>query len=99
MASGSLDGSVRLWDLTTGTARAVLRGHADGVASVAFSPDGRTLASAGGEAKLWQTATGRELNSLAPRGDRVWSIAWARRGHRLVGGCGSGAIKIWDAGE
>ena len=42
----SEDGAVTLWDVKAGKARAVLDGHKAGARCVAFSPDGRTLASA-----------------------------------------------------
>jgi WD40 repeat protein len=48
LASGSLDATVRLWDITTGEETATLRGHPDQVNAVAFSPDGTLLASGNG---------------------------------------------------
>ncbi|KAK3261423.1 hypothetical protein CYMTET_29668, partial [Cymbomonas tetramitiformis] len=45
VASGSRDGTVRLWDAATGEEQAVLRGHDQEVLSVAFSADGKTVAS------------------------------------------------------
>ncbi len=59
--------------------RLTLAGHEAGVWSVAFSPDGKTIASTSGgtlgnpgELKLWDAATGRELASLK----EAWSIRW-----------------------
>ena len=46
LASGSSDRTVRLWDAQTGKHKATLTGHPGTVYSVAFSPDGTTLASA-----------------------------------------------------
>ena len=45
LASGSVDGTVQLWDTETGEQKAILTGHTSRCLSVVFSPDGRTLAS------------------------------------------------------
>src|SRR5208337_95346 len=77
--------------LVTSSARAqrpelVLQtGHLTNVLSVAFSPDGRTLASSGTEGfKLWVVATGRELRSLT--GQRP--VAFSPDGETLASGSG-----------
>jgi hypothetical protein len=45
LASGSTDGTVRIWELLTGELLTIFDGHGDGVRTVAFSPDGRRLAA------------------------------------------------------
>jgi WD40 repeat protein len=59
LASGSLDRTVRLWDLATGRS-SVLRGHGDLVANVRFTPDGRTLVTTSndGTTRLWDVVSG-----------------------------------------
>jgi WD40 repeat protein/tRNA A-37 threonylcarbamoyl transferase component Bud32 len=59
-------GEVKIWDAATGRGTLTLEGHGDSVASVAFSPDDRWLASASwdGTVKVWEAATGRETRTL-----------------------------------
>src|SRR5689334_3148516 len=45
LATGGADKTVRLWEVASGKQLAVLEAHADAVAGLAFSPDGKTLAS------------------------------------------------------
>jgi WD40 repeat protein len=65
LATGSMDGTIRLWNVATGKTVASLPGHMQETTDVAFSPDGRTLASLGQSEslKLWHLATLRELVS------------------------------------
>src|SRR5262249_46294342 len=61
LAGGNLwDNTVKVWDLETGEVTATLKGHAAGIWSVAFTPDGTRLVSAGEDAvKVWDLKTGQ----------------------------------------
>jgi WD40 repeat protein len=77
--------TVELWDVATNTRREVLRGHIDKVYHGTFSPDGRTLATAGwdGAVKLWHVATGQEMLTFRVPGV-CWCVAFAPDGRKLV---------------
>ena len=55
-----------LWDVATGELRLTFTGHSQQIGSVAFSPDGQTLASGSADhtIKLWDIATGQERRTL-----------------------------------
>ena len=78
------DGTVKVWDAATGHEIRTLKGHMGWVLSVAFSPDGRRIASAGSDrtVKVWDVATGQEIFTLG--GTPARSIRW--RSARMASG-------------
>jgi WD40 repeat protein len=84
---------VKVWDAQTGQELLTFKGHTRSVDSMAFSPDGKRLASAGGgELKVWDAQTGQELLSL----DANRVVAFSPNGHRLAS-VGGRTVKIYDA--
>lgn len=73
-------------------------GHTDAVLSIAFSPDGKTLASASSDhtIKLWDTASGIELRTLYGHEDVVQAVAFSPDGKLLASGSYDSTIRFWD---
>jgi Tol biopolymer transport system component len=76
--------------------RVTLKGHAEPVLSVTFSPDGKTLASGGADRciKLWDVATGNNTVTLTGEGDRSMSVAFSPDGKTLASGSSSGTANL-----
>ena len=95
--------TVRLLDTATGkSVGQPMKGHADYVASIAFSPDGTRIASGGGEddttIRLWDSATGEPIGQpMTGHEDMVSSLAFSPDGTQIVSGSGDNTIRLWDA--
>jgi RNA polymerase sigma factor (sigma-70 family) len=93
------DSTIRLWDVGSGKeARADDGGHRGAVHALAFSPDGRSVITAGrdGTLRLWESATGKELGRFpGPRGAAEGSC-FSADGRTLAARAGNG-VDLWPA--
>ena len=77
---------MKVWDATSGQETLTLKGHTGRVTSVAFSPDGKRLASASLDqtVKVWDATSGQETLTLKGHTGWVWSVAFSPDGKRLA---------------
>lgn len=92
-------GELKLWDVASGMERHQLAGHPrSSVQSVAFSPDGKTLASGSGDAtiKLWDAVSGAERATFVGHTQPVWAVAFSPDGTMLASVSHDMTVKMWD---
>ena len=89
-----------MWDVDTGQLQAVLNEHRYHITSIAFSPDGSTLAGGGSwwdaTIWLWDVDTGQEKATLTGHTNWVCSVAFSPDGSTLASGSEDGTILLWD---
>lgn len=98
IASGSEDGTIRLWDVPTGRTIATLKGHSAQVTSVAFSPNGQTLASASEDnaVHLWNVVTRTHNRTLKGHTTFVHSVVFSPDGQTLASGSSDKTVRLWN---
>jgi WD40 repeat protein/transcriptional regulator with XRE-family HTH domain len=104
LATGSWDGTIKLWNLENRT----LSGgqvsllwvgqHTGSIHRLVFTADGHMLASGGDDAaiRLWEVSTGKLLQTLSCQSSAVYALAWSPDGRMLASGSFDGSIHLWQ---
>ena len=97
VASSDDQGTIKLWEVSTGKIRANLKGHASTVYCVRFNGNGTLLASGSRDktVKLWDMKTGKEKTTIKGHFDGVTSVVFDLDG-KLISGSEDRTIKCWE---
>jgi len=97
LASGGIDGTVRLWDAKTGKSLDILKCAEHYINSVNWSPNGRKLVAAdgGGFIHIWNFDKD-QYQRLTGHESFVVSVVWSNDGSLLVSGSYDGTVRIWN---
>ncbi|MFJ8195100.1 trypsin-like peptidase domain-containing protein [Streptomyces sp. NPDC096094] len=99
--SESDESRVQLWDVAEGRRTATLKGHTGQVTSLAFSPDGDTLATGASDAttRLWDVRSRRSTSTLTGPSGTVFALAFTPDGRTLASGGQDRSVRLWDVGD
>src|SRR5438445_10135122 len=89
---------IKVWDTASGQMTLALSGHNAEVNSIAFSPDGKLLASGSLDktVKLWDAIRGREIWTVTEPTAAVFSVAFSPDGKRLATAGEDKTVRVWD---
>ena len=98
LATGDIDGQIRLWQVANGKHLLTFKGHEGWVWTLAFSPSGQTLASGGHDAlvKLWDIQTGNCLKIFDKHTANVTCVSFSSDGQTLASTGNDTSIRLWD---
>src|SRR5262249_31973075 len=98
LASASKDGTLKIWDGTTGQEALTLKGHTGEVYTAAFSADGRLASvSADQTVRLWDVAAARETAAFKGHKGAAYAVAVSPDGKSVASASQDKTEKIWQA--
>lgn len=101
LAGGGVDGNISIWNVPQDELAQQLSGHQGRIMSLAWSADGKRLASGArgaieGELFVWELESGQRSHSFTGHSSTVTAVAWDSSGRYLISGGGHGYLCWWD---
>jgi WD40 repeat protein len=98
IVTASVDHTMTLWNLTSGTLIATLKGHFGPVSSITFSLDGKRMVSGSYDCtiQLWNSRTGTHTAKLTGHSAAICSLAFSRDRTHVVSGSDDHSVRLWD---
>jgi hypothetical protein len=98
IVSAAWDGSVQVWEATTGIVQVHYHGHTNRVYGLAWCPDGRRIASAGFDrtVQVWKATTGARSALYRGHAGIVRCVAWHPNGQRIASAGDDGSVQVWE---
>ncbi len=81
-----------------GTMLYIYRGHSRSVVAVAWSPDGKRIASGSSDVQVWDAVDGGNVFTYRGHSDQVTAVAWSPDGKRIASGGYDKAVQVWSVG-
>ncbi len=97
--NADVDNTVQIWNALTGSNHLIYRDHFYYVHAVAWSPDGKKIASASADTnvQVWNVTTGRNILTYRGHSSKVNAVAWSPDGKRIASASDDRTVQIWDA--
>ena len=97
-STGFREGTMALWDVTTGERKAIFGGNTGLVWDIAYSPDGRTIVSASDSVRLWDATTGQEQATFIGYTGGVNKVSFSPDGRTIISSNSDNTVRLWDVG-
>ena len=92
---------MRVWDAVTGAHILIYRGHTSQVSTVAWSPDGKRIASASAgpekNVQIWDASSGTTIYTYRSHTLGVNDVAWSPDGQFIASASNDGTVRVWQA--
>jgi WD40 repeat protein len=98
VASGSQDGTIRIWDIKNSKNLLIFYSHSNAILGVAWNPDGKEIASSSldNTVIIWNSESGEKLLQIILNNTSAQALAWNPNGTILALGCTDGTTRLFD---